>query len=158
MKKFIGRIIAISLILGTFMFPTNTASALSKCEKVKNDVLNVEKAINSSINNFKPFSNRKVPKSVVDSYQTFVRLDYAKQVWKIGTNNPICFSNTQKKYIKKLENYNYSELISILQTRYSKDSKICTEDVYKALYSEECVKEQYAVLTYVSNWTSIFLR
>lgn len=158
MKKFTIYVSVIALISVTFLLPTNVAFGLSKCEQVKKNVLSIEKSFNASINNFKIFSGKKVSGSIVESYQNFIRIDYAKRLWKIGTNNPECFSNTQKIYIKKLGKYNYSELINLQQTKYSKKTKVCIDDVYKALYSEGCIKEQYFVLTYVKNWKSLYLQ
>jgi hypothetical protein len=145
------------LICGLVFLPTNAAFGISECARVKKDVLRIEKSITASLSNFKPFSSKKVSKSIVESYKNFVRIDYVNRLWKIGTNNPQCFSNTQNKYIKGLLKYNYSELIDIQEMRYSKNSKACTDDVYKALYSDECVKTQYFVLTYVKNWKSLYL-
>ncbi len=158
MKRFTIYVLLISLISVTFLIPTNVAFGLSKCEQVKKNVLSIEKSINASVNNFKIFSSKKVSRSIVESYQDFIRIDYVKRLWKIGTNNPECFSNTQKIYLEKLDKYNYSALINLQQTKYSKNSKVCTDNVYKALYSEECIKEQYFVLTYIKNWKSLYLQ
>ena len=83
--------------------PANAILGLGKCDKVKKEMLKRESVISKSITLLSKYVGTSIPISSSTGdliYRTFLteqkNFDAA---WKLGTNNPKCFTNTQNMVI-----------------------------------------------------------
>ncbi len=98
------KVFVISVSLGLFtLLPISQSEAifgLSKCEKVKKEIIAKEKNISRNIG----YLQTKLDSTVLISSKEGARIFESNQavrndvykVWKIATNNPKCFTNTQR--------------------------------------------------------------
>lgn len=101
--------VAIIIILGT-LYPSYPATAflgLSKCERIAKEVKNIELRIQSDLSIQRSGFRRLVIISSplgrkVESAHSRMQ-ESLNSIWKIGTNNPNCFTNTQKILIRDKE-------------------------------------------------------
>lgn len=111
MKKFL----LVALLLGV-LFPIQPANAATSCKTVKTKVLALEKKISTEITwmNSRPFFIKtmygrndivlakwkyKYVGRTSSDYARIEKFEYSSlltDIWKLGTNNPKCFTNTQK--------------------------------------------------------------
>ena len=114
------KLLPLVLILG-LLSPIQPANAATSCKTVKTKVLGWEKKITNELKwmNSRPFFVYKmygnndivlaewkykyVRKNSPDDQRinTFRYSNYLPDIWKIGTNNPKCFTNTQKMRLKE---------------------------------------------------------
>jgi len=115
----VKKLLPIILIFG-LLFPASPASAATSCKTVKTKVLASEQKILNELNWLKsrPFfiytmygKNQIVLAQWNYNYVAKNSADYARlekfrgsnhlsDIWKLGTNNPKCFTNTQKMRLK----------------------------------------------------------
>ena len=99
------------------MAPANAIFGMSKCEKVKKEMLTLEKQI-LDVRNYKGYTYKQVVFRVeseiweptakaVKMYKQVMANDPIPRIWKLATNNPKCFTNTQNMHIVKLKNSTY---------------------------------------------------
>lgn len=102
--------LVIGLLLSMlFTFPVSPSAiavfGLGTCEKVKKQMNSVENSIKKDLNASKPFAGKQY--SGKDGGSAYVWRAQQKiqtnldQVWKLGTNNPKCFTNTQQLALAK---------------------------------------------------------
>lgn len=102
------------------MAPANAIFGLSKCEKVKNEILVLEKqikdvplkALGTTYEQVYFKSKRTIwqptPETVI-LMKKVISNDPIPKIWKLATNNPKCFSNTQKMRVKEMKNTSYQQ-------------------------------------------------
>ena len=98
-------VVAVILILATTSNITSASAVLGlgKCNKVKKEILKRETVIAKSIKLLAKYEGTAYPiSSSVGNliYRTFNEEQRNfDEAWKLGTNNPKCFTNTQKMVI-----------------------------------------------------------
>jgi hypothetical protein len=122
MKRFLLSIcLALSLALPTSA-PAQAILGLGKCEKVKKEILSLEKLIrdvyekgrgyNYEQTVFKEKSKIWEPtNATISMVKKMINNDPVPKIWKLGTNNPKCFTNTQKMQIKNMQGINYQNYL-----------------------------------------------
>jgi hypothetical protein len=89
----------ILLLIGS----TETSQAGTSCASIKKQVLSIEKQVNGkiiSLSKYQGLLKWNEPKGN-RAYQEYQGLESnLKSIWKLGTNNPGCFTNTQKMLIR----------------------------------------------------------
>lgn len=98
--------------------PSYAVFGLSQCEKVKKQVVQIEKRITVNLRAQSIGFKKLIP---IDSgkgnsiYNAHLKTgELLQSVWKLGTNNPKCFSNTQKILIKDKEYWWPNTWITVL--------------------------------------------
>lgn len=81
----------------------NAILGLGKCEKVKKEMLKREVNISKNLNLLRRYVQTSVPISSTTGDLILNTYDSGQKnfdsAWKLGTNNPTCFTNTQKMII-----------------------------------------------------------
>jgi hypothetical protein len=165
--KIASAIVAMSLLASTMasVAPANAIFGLSKCEKVHKEMKSIENRFLADSKKIRAYPIKDgtvdvlvlTPKSV-NLIQQIVNDDPIPRIWKIGFNNPKCFTNTQNIQIKNIgngvvTNYFYFEPF------YSTSSK-CTAlriGLIKDKKAEEsCSKPRVQVWRPVKEYKSIY--
>jgi hypothetical protein len=105
-------------LLASSMAPANAILGLSQCEKVKKDMLSLEKQILDVHDKGLGYTYEQVyfkekqkiwepTAKTAKMFRQVIANDPIPKIWKLATNNPKCFTNTQNMQIKKLENFTY---------------------------------------------------
>lgn len=105
--------IAVIVFLGNFLFVSQPAQAifgLSKCEKFWKKV----KAEEIKTTYFQRLYGTYVTVKLYEE-RDFIKLEAAEDsiynIWKLGTNNPKCLSNTQKLAIKEMKSDRFKDIL-----------------------------------------------
>ena len=117
-RKLASAIVALGL-LASSMAPASAVFGLSKCEKVKKEMLTLEKQM-LDVRNYQGYTYKQVVFRVeseiweptakaVKMYKQLMANDPIPRIWKLATNNPKCFTNTQNMHIVKLKNSTYQD-------------------------------------------------
>lgn len=121
--------IYLSFLLTIALFlpaPTNAHAVLglSKCEKVKKEVISLEQKINVYINKYSKYWGYSVPTNLVKEFEfaNAEQNDFARKVFKVAYNNPKCFTRTQNSAIEQARKYG-GTLSSYLHYEYRQISK-----------------------------------
>jgi hypothetical protein len=105
-KLVVGRKIKVLVTATLFLSllnpaPSNAILGLSTCEKVKKQVLQMEKIVNDEIR----YWNMRVGQEIVNKMQirgnNFESKNYPKRIWKIAYNNQKCFTPSQNLEINR---------------------------------------------------------
>lgn len=135
-RKLTSALIAIGLMASS-MAPANAIFGLSKCEKVKNEILVLEKQIKDvplkalGTTYEQVYFKRKVniwepTPETIKMMKKVINNDPIPKIWKLATNNPKCFTNTQKMRIKEMKNLSYQEYFAFpIHTEKYKNSGEC---------------------------------
>jgi len=124
----------ICLVLGLTVplgAPAQAIFGLSKCEKVKSEVSKLEKQMIDLVEKGRGYNYEQIvfkekstiwepTKKTINMVKKLISNDPVPKIWKLGTNNPKCFSNTQKMQIKKMQGFNYENYLTYPsgQTKY----------------------------------------
>jgi len=120
-KRLTAGLLAIGL-LASSLTPAYAIFGLGQCEKVKKQVLPLENLM-GKVQGSLGYAYEQVyfkeeqkiweptPESV-KIYNQIIKNDPIAQIWKLGTNNPKCFTNTQKIQIKSMKNSSYKYYFS----------------------------------------------
>jgi len=117
-RTLISSILVLGL-LGSSPTPAQAIFGLSKCEKVKKEMLTLEKQI-LDVRNYQGYTYKQVvfrseeeiwepTAKSVKMYKQVMDNDPIPRIWKLATNNPKCFTNTQNMHIVKLKNSTYRD-------------------------------------------------
>lgn len=179
MKRFLQLLIGMCLVFSmNTPAPANAIFGLSKCEKVQKQVISIEKDINSKLDYLKDFEGKVLrgkPLSVYMSVNNHVTYSKFKdKLWKIGYNNPKCFTNTQKLLIKKLpknEDQLFSDYmnngdptfleiglgrLTSAKGKYTYFTTGECKDPLAQLMRENCTKSITYTLEFAKNWKSLY--
>lgn len=109
-KKLTSALIVIGL-LASPLAPANAIFGLSKCEKVKKEMKTIENALFTDYKRIRAYPVKDSEDYVLELTPQSLKLiekiknnDPIPKVWKLGLNNPKCFTNTQNIQIKTLQN------------------------------------------------------
>ena len=86
------------------MVNTETSHASTSCGSVKKQVLIIEKRVKTQIFSLSKYGGVMSRDKVIGrkAYEEYVKLGLTlKSIWKLGTNNPNCFTNTQGMLIRE---------------------------------------------------------
>lgn len=119
MRRLIATAIVVMTLFGTSISPSHAIFGLSKCEKVKKEISVLEKQMTDVHEKglgytyeqtyFKEKQKIWEPDSAtVKMFKKVIANDPIPKIWKLATNNPKCFTNTQKMHIKEMQNLTYS--------------------------------------------------
>ena len=111
MKRRLASALIVICLLGSSISPASAAFGLSKCEKVKKEMLTLEKQI-LDVRNYQGYTYTQVvfrmeskiwepTAKAVKMYKQLMANDPIPKIWKLATNNPKCFTNTQNMQIVK---------------------------------------------------------
>jgi hypothetical protein len=106
-RKVIIYSLAVCLTLSNSIIPANAIFGLSKCEKIRKEIVSLELGLQKNLNILKSgMSNTVLIQSKTGEriYKAHTKAQSSlDSIWKLGTNNPQCFTNTQKILIKNQE-------------------------------------------------------
>jgi hypothetical protein len=102
--KRVTRSLCLALLTSLLLIgSTETSQAGTSCASIKKQVLSIEMQVNAkiiSLSKYKGLLKWNEPKGS-RAYQEYQGLETnLKSIWKLGTNNPGCFTNTQKMLIR----------------------------------------------------------
>ena len=118
MRRLLATAIVVMTLFGTSISPSHAVFGLSKCEKVKKDILGLEKqikdvplkALGVTYEQVYFTSKQKIWEPTPETVKLMKKVignDPIPKIWKLATNNPKCFSNTQKMRIKEMKDITY---------------------------------------------------
>jgi len=114
MKRKLASALVVMGLLASSMAPASAVFGLSKCEKVKKEVITLEKQyfevrakLRGNQYTYKIYDNIftffiPTEKSVL-MIDKLITNDPLPKIWKLGTNNPQCFTNTQNMQVLKMQ-------------------------------------------------------
>ena len=152
------KLAAVSVVVGLLTSFTPTANAifgLSTCEKVKKTVLDLEANLNQRMDYLRPYEGKVLKGWPQAKYNQASTLDFPNKLWKIGYNNPECFTNTQKLFIKKLPEIGMDQIVwaNVKNTFFTTGK---CKDRLAQLVNTACVKSSIYTLQYAKSWPSIY--
>ena len=111
MKTKLATAVVVMGLFASSMAPASAVFGLSKCEKVHKEVKAIEKKFLSDYRSIRANAVDDDGTSVLaltsESIITIATIrtnDPIPKIWKIGFNNPKCFTNTQNLQIKSMKN------------------------------------------------------
>jgi|GEM_PF-3299056 len=173
------KLLPLLLILG-LITPIQTANAifgLSKCEKVKKEMLNLE----SNLVGLRKRGLGTIYKQVVfgkkndvwvpdaktlSEAQKLIAIDPLPKIWKLGFNNPKCFTNTQKLHIDQINKMSIKDHIEITRIKIYSQIPACKKFVegdsgyldwnYYLEWGEKCFLREAKSINYFTDYKSIY--
>lgn len=131
------------VILGTLL-PAQSANAAISCKSIKSKIQVIEKKISAEMKFFQSLPQDKDGQGGIleltdNRLSDFRKMTWLSDVWKLGTNNPKCFTNTQKialKDSKFKDSYSYvkSNWGSILEFPYTMVEFVWFPSKYQSIY------------------------
>ena len=114
MKRFSAALSFLILFSLSSTAPADAIFGLSKCEKVKTQIISLEDKMSKYLNkvlgqyhtnNIEGYDEKifVLTADGVRNIDLLYKLNPVPTIWKVSYNNPKCFSNTQKLRIKELE-------------------------------------------------------
>ena len=160
------RWILVATMVLNLLSPTIPASAifgLSKCEKVKKEIVNQEAILLNAID-----GAEGDPTKVLDdfgiSWERFlltiksrnqikkaIESNPIHEIWKLSYNNPSCFTNSQKLQIKKLSKLDTSDFVSISSSVYYQNTPTCKNFLKKYFLETKPESEMKASCPVIKN-------
>ena len=142
MRMRIATGLVVMVMMGSFITPAHAIFGLSKCEKVKKEVNSLEKQyyeVRDGLggkkytytfkgNSFTFFIPTEKSVKVIDN---LIANDPLPKIWKLATNNPKCFTNTQNMQIPKMQSDSISKYLN-----HSTHPKYRNNETCKILLSE----------------------
>ena len=139
MKKLLQLILILGLLL-----PVQFADAAVSCTSIKSKIQVIEKKILAEMKFFQSLPQDKDGQGGIleltdNRLSDFRKKTWLYDVWKLGTNNPKCFTNTQKialKDTKFKDSYTYvkSNWGSILEYPYTMVDFVWFPTKYQSIY------------------------
>jgi hypothetical protein len=110
-KKFIA--IFIGLILSALLAPIKQLGfvGISHCGRVLSEIDKEESSIMDFLSSTGKYTNVTVFRGSALSYKMTDVSNNLDVIWKIGVNNPHCFSNHQQSYIDNFKDLNFRQTI-----------------------------------------------
>jgi len=142
-------ILTVSLFFNVSSAPSSSAIfGLSKCEKVKKEILSKENKINTFIKKVRVNSNNIISESSARKITQFHQKSYIQDIWKLAYNNPKCFTNTQKLQIEQLPKLSLPGYINFYDYGEKTREGIC-RDLEMYYLDERCIKvHKYTIVNF----------
>jgi hypothetical protein len=107
MRRIFTSVILVFCLLGSSLTPAQAIFGLSKCEKVKKQILAYEKTEKPMIADWQNYSgewiwnySQESQRKIQKRWTNIVNLEV--KMYSLEINNPKCFTNSQNIYIKKV--------------------------------------------------------
>ena len=120
-------LLAVTLI--SLITPTPSSEAifgLSKCEKIKKEIIYLETYLKKQISLWDKYSMNELNKTQEKKFKQFVlrgNIDL-RSIFKLSYNNPKCFTNTQNLRIAETQKETISNYISFISNNTSVNTSI----------------------------------
>lgn len=156
MKKVIC-FVFFSLVFGLITSPSgNAVFGLSKCEKIKKDVLSKENQLSNEISFFSANKSKDAAFSLKDKLTDFDSKNLVGQIWKLAYNNPKCFTRTQNLEIEKRKGWNTSTFVYWQVNTTNKKTSKC-QDLWELLSpSDSCILKKSLEIRETYKYLSIY--
>jgi len=115
--------------------PASAVFGLSKCEKVKKEIIKYESDFNLITSELNSYTGKYLKGAAKRSYDRLLDTNLLKLMWKTAYNNQNCLTNTQKDYLPTLKSYKPSQFVVIDTGVFTKNSKFCKNS---NLFLDEC--------------------
>ena len=112
-------------LLASSMTPASAVFGLTKCEKVKKQVLRLESELNAQINYWNRKISQQADPKLIPKLQAFDSANLVSEVWKVQYNNPKCFTRTQNIEIEARKNLTTRDLVLWFVNNVNKNTKKC---------------------------------
>ena len=155
MRMKLASALVIMGLLVSFMPSANAIFGFSTCEKVKKTVLNLEANLNQRMDYLRSYEGKVLTGLPQAKYNQASTLDFPNKLWKIGFNNPKCFTNTQKLFIKKLPEIGMDQIVWANAKNTFFTTGKC-KDIVAQLIDTACVKSSVFTLQFAKSWPSIY--
>ena len=157
--------------MGLLVAPMTPASAVlgfSKCEKVQKEMRTIESQFFTEYKKIRAYPVKNSEDYVLELSPQSLKLiekiknnDPIPKIWKLGFNNPKCFSNTQKIQIKSLRNKTITNFFDwTLTSIWSNDPKCKTlysnGKRYEQRTNDLCFKSNVYKWTPIAEYKSIY--
>jgi hypothetical protein len=125
MNRKLASAIAVFGLLASSMTPASALFGLTKCEKVKKQVLRLESELNAQINYWNRKISQQADPKLIPKLQAFDSANLVGEVWKVQYNNPKCFTRTQNIEIEARKNLTTRNLVLWFVNNVNKNTKKC---------------------------------
>jgi hypothetical protein len=125
MQRKLASAIVIVGLLASSMTPANAILGLSKCEKVKKQVLSLESEINKQSIYWNGKKSQKADLKLIPQLEAYDSSNLVGALWKLEYNNPKCFTRTQNIEIEARKNLKTGDLVNWYIKKITKNTKKC---------------------------------
>lgn len=134
--------------------PASAVFGLSKCEKVKKEIIKYESDFNLITSELNSYTGKYLMGAAKMSYDRLLNTNLLNLMWKTAYNNQNCLTNTQKDYLPTLKSYNPSQFVVIDIGVFTKNSKFCKKNLN--FLTDKCKFTDDDKITKVYRIASIF--
>jgi len=121
------------------MTPADAVFGLSKCEKVKKQVLSLESQINEQSIYWNGKKSQKADVNLIPKLEAYVAANLVGELWKLEYNNPKCFTRTQNIEINARKNLKPDDLVVWYASTVRKNTKKCQTWEQALSATPECI-------------------
>lgn len=138
------------------MAPANAILGLSTCEKVKKQVLNLEKQINNQSIYWNGKKSQRADLKLIPQLEAYDSANMVGELWKLQYNNPKCFTRTQNIEINARRNLNTGNFVSWYVKKIMKKTKKCqsVEQLFNA--TPDCIERKELQINSVYSLPTIY--
>jgi hypothetical protein len=153
--KIASSILAMGL-LASSMAPANAVFGLTKCEKVKKQVLSLESEINKQSIYWNGKRSQKADLKLIPQLEAYDSSNLVGALWKLEYNNPKCFTRTQNIEIEARKNLKTGDLVNWYIKNVTKNTKKCNT-VYQILSpTPDCILKKELQINAVYSLPTIY--
>jgi hypothetical protein len=138
------------------MTPANAILGLSKCEKVKKQVLSLESELNKQIVYWSGKKSQQADVKLIPKLEAFVAANLVGELWKLEYNNPKCFTRTQNIEIKARKNWQPGNFVSWYVNTVPKNIKKCQTLQQFLTTTPDCILRKELVINAVYSLPTIY--
>ena len=139
MKRNLASAIAVIGLLAASISPANAVFGLSKCEKVKKQVLSLESEINKEIIYWNGRISQQADPKLIPKLEAFESANLVGELWKVQYNNPKCFTRTQNIEIKARKNWKTGNFVLWYVSNIRKNTKKCQSFEQAFEPTQDCI-------------------
>ena len=154
-RKLASAVVVIGL-LASFMTPANAILGLSKCEKVKKQVLSLETNINNQSIYWNGKKSQRADLKLIPQLEAYDSANMVGELWKLQYNNPKCFTRTQNIEIKARQNLKTGNFVSWYVKNIRKNTKKCQSVEQLFSTTPDCVERKELQISAVYSLPTIY--
>jgi hypothetical protein len=139
MKRKLASAIVVFGLLASSMTPASAVFGLSKCEKVKKQVLSLESELNAQINYWNRKISQQADPKLIPKLEAFDSANLVGELWKLQYNNPKCFTRTQNIEIKARKNLSTRNFVLWYVSNIRKNTKKCQSFEQAFEPTQDCI-------------------
>jgi len=143
-------------LLASSMTPASAVFGLTKCEKVKKQVLRLESELNAQINYWNRKISQQADPKLIPKLQAFDSANLVGEVWKVQYNNPKCFTRTQNIEIEARKNLSTRNFVLWYVNTIRKNSKKCQSWEQVSEPTPDCVIREELKINKVYSLPTIY--